>query len=198
MNKQWIAFAIAVFAVSNALAALNVGDKAPDFSATASLAGKPFDFSLKEQLRKGPVVVYFYPSAYTNGCNMQARAFADHRDKFVSAGATVVGVSLDSIARLNSFSADPEYCGGKVAVASDPDGSISRSFALSIREAEAGKKDTRGNEITHGRVERTSFVITPEGRIAATIGGIAPVENVLKALEVVQSLAEEKKRRAIR
>src|SRR6185295_7940389 len=96
-----------------AIAALKEGDKAPEFSAPASLAGKEFAFSLKDALKKGPVVVYFYPSAYTGGCNIEAHTFAVNKDKFVAAGATIIGVSHDSIARLNDFSADPEYCAGK-------------------------------------------------------------------------------------
>ncbi len=94
-------------ASSMALAALGVGGAAPDFTAKASLAGKAFDFKLKDALKKGPVVVYFYPSAYTGGCNLQAHTFAINMDKFTAAKATVVGVSLDSIDRLNKFSADP-------------------------------------------------------------------------------------------
>jgi peroxiredoxin len=170
-----------------ALAALKDGDKAPDFTAQASLAGKEFKFSLKESLKKGPVVVYFYPSAYTQGCNLQARTFSVNQEKFAAAGASVVGVSLDSIQRLNQFSADPDYCAGKFPVASDADGSIAKSYDLSVRQI-AGIKDTKGNEVDHGLAERTTFVVKPDGKIAATIGGMAPTENVMKALEAVQQL----------
>lgn len=172
-----------------AFAALKAGDVAPDFTAQASLAGKAYTFSLKDTLKKGPVVVYFYPSAYTGGCNIQAHTFAEKYDQFKAVNATVVGVSLDNIARLNDFSADPDYCAGKVSVASDVEGKISKSYELAIRDAVAGKKDTRGVEINHGYAERTTFVVTPDGKIAATIGGIKPTENVEKALEVVQKLA---------
>jgi peroxiredoxin Q/BCP len=175
-----------------AVAALKEGDAAPDFKTQASLAGKAFTFSLKETLKKGPVVVYFYPSAYTGGCNVQAHTFAINNDKFIAAGATIIGVSLDSIARLNDFSADPDYCAGKIAVASDADGKIAKSFDLTVREAAAGKKDTRGNEIDHGFAERTTFIVTPDGKIAATLGGLAPAVNVDKSLEVVQQLAAAK------
>lgn len=171
-----------------AVAALKQGDKAPDFTAQASLAGKEFKFSLKDALKKGPVVVYFYPSAYTQGCNVQARTFSVNQEKFAAAGASVVGVSLDSIQRLNQFSADPEYCAGKFPVASDADGSIAKSFDLNIRQAAGAMKDTKGNEIDHGFAERTTFVVTPDGKIAATIGGMTPTENVMKALEAVQEL----------
>ena len=172
-----------------AAAALKEGDAAPDFKAQASLAGKAFSYSLKDALRKGPVVVYFYPSAYTNGCNLQAHTFAENMGKFNAAGATVVGVSLDSIGRLNEFSADPEFCAGKLPVASDADGRIAKSFDIAVREARSGAKDTRGKDIDHGFTERTTFVIRPDGRIAATVAGLQPVANVDKALEVVQSLA---------
>jgi thioredoxin-dependent peroxiredoxin len=172
-----------------AMAALQVTQPAPDFSAQASLAGKAFTFSLKQALKKGPVVVYFYPSAYTGGCNIQAHTFAVESDKFVAAGASIIGVSLDSIARLNDFSADPDYCAGKIPVASDADGSIAKSYDLSIRDAVAGRKDSRGVEIDHGFAERTTFIVTPDGKIAATIGGLPPADNVAKALEAVQQLA---------
>src|ERR1051326_1285857 len=99
-----------------AFAALKEGDAAPQFTTQASLKGKEFTFSLKDALKKGPVVVYFYPSAYTGGCNIQAHDFAVKHDKFTAAGASIIGVSLDSISRLNEFSADPNYCAGKVAV----------------------------------------------------------------------------------
>lgn len=172
-----------------AAAALKEGDSAPDFRAQASFAGKAFSYSLKDALKKGPVVVYFYPSAYTGGCNIQAHTFAVNHDKFAAAGATIVGVSLDSIARLNDFSADPAYCAGKFPVASDADGKIARSFNLNVTEAAPGRKDTRGLDIHHGRTERTTFIVTQEGRIAATLGGLAPAENVDKALDTVQKLA---------
>ncbi|MFL9710373.1 peroxiredoxin [Methylobacillus sp. Pita1] len=173
-----------------ATAALKEGDVAPDFQAQASLNGKSFNFSLKDALKKGPVVVYFYPSAYTGGCNVQAHTFAEKHDQFAAAGATIIGVSLDSIERLNEFSVDPDYCAGKFPVASDAGGKIAKSYELNIREASPGKKDSRGKEIDHGFAERTTFVITPDGRVSETVGGIAPAQNVEKALESVQRLAE--------
>jgi len=174
----------------SAQAALQEGDAAPDFSAQASLAGKAFNYELKDALKKGPVVVYFYPSAFTGGCNAQAHAFSENSDKFYVAGASVIGVSLDNISRLNDFSADPKYCAGKVAVASDADGKIAKAYELAVREAIPGKKDTRGIEINHGFAERTTFIVSPDGKIVATLSGLAPEENVAKALEVVQKLAD--------
>ena len=175
--------------LSAAHASLAVGDTAPAFDAPASLAGRSFNFSLADALRHGPVVVYFYPSAYTGGCNLEAHTFAVQHEKFLAAGATIVGVSLDDIGRLNTFSADPEYCGGKIAVASDPDGHIARAYALAVRDAPPGRKDTRGVQIAHGFAERSTFVVTPDGRVAATFDGLSPVENVEHALAEVQRLA---------
>jgi peroxiredoxin Q/BCP len=174
-----------------AAAALKQGDSAPDFTAPASLDGKTFTFSLKQALQKGPVVVYFYPSAFTGGCNIQAHTFAVNYDKFAAAGATIIGVSLDSIARLNDFSADPQYCAGKSPVASDADGTIARSFDLTVRDAVAGKKDTRGVEIDHGFAERTTFIVTPDGKIAASLGGLAPAVNVDQSLAAVEQLKKK-------
>ena len=189
MNKVLLGLLGSTLIALPALAALDAGDTAPMFEAKASLAGKEFDFALKDALAKGPVVVYFYPSAYTQGCNIQAHEFAANMDAFTAAGASVIGVSLDSIDRLNDFSADPEYCAGKIAVASDADGSIAKAYDLMVREAPQPVKDTRGVEIDHGFAERTTFIVTSDGKIAATIGGLSPPENVAKALEAVQTLA---------
>lgn len=184
--------AIAAVIASPAFAALKEGDAAPDFKTQASQAGKEFAFSLKDQLKKGPVVVYFYPSAYTSGCNVQARSFAQNQEKFTAAGATIVGVSLDSIARLNEFSADPEFCAGKIAVASDSDGAIAKLYDLKVSNVK-GMKDSRGKEIDHGFAERTTFIVSPDGKVAATVGGpgVSPTVNVEKALEAVQKLSSK-------
>ncbi len=189
--KRFLITTIAACAMStSALAALNQGDAAPSFEADASLAGKAFHYSLADALKKGPVIVYFYPSAYTGGCNLQAHTFAVNQEKFSAAGASIIGVSLDSIARLNDFSADPDYCAGKIPVASDADGKIAKSYALNIRDAVAGRKDTRGVAIDHGFAERTTFIVTPDGKIASIIGGVTPEANVDKALQAAQELAK--------
>jgi len=184
---------LSAIGATSAFAALKEGDRAPDFNAQASLAGKEFTFSLNEALKKGPVVVYFYPSAYTGGCNIQAHTFAEDHDKFAAAGASIIGVSLDNIARLNDFSADPAYCAGKLPVASDEKGTISKSYELKVidsynGQAAATMKDSRGTEIGHSFVERTTFIITPDHKIVATVGGVSPTENVEKALEIVRQL----------
>lgn len=171
-----------------AMAALKQGDSAPQFKAQASLAGKDFTFSLEKALRKGPVVVYFYPSAYTGGCDLEAHTFAQASEKFATAGATIIGVSLDSIQRLNDFSADPNYCAGKFPTASDAGGAISKSYEIEVHQGHAGLKDVRGVEIGHGFADRTTFVIARDGKIVSVISQVSPAEHVAKALAVVQRL----------
>jgi peroxiredoxin len=190
MKKLVFTALVAGTLATSAYAALEAGTAAPDFTAPASLNGKEFTYALKDALAKGPTVVYFYPSAYTQGCNIQAHTFAISMDKFEAAGATVVGVSLDSIERLNTFSADPLYCAGELPVVSDADGAISSSYNLQIRAAREGAADMRGVAIGHDFVERTTFVVTPDGKIAGTVGGVSPEDNVEQSLEIIQGLAK--------
>ena len=171
-----------------AMAALKEGDSAPRFTAQASLAGKTFQFSLEKALKKGPVVVYFYPSAYTGGCDIEAHTFAQDSAKFATAGATIIGVSLDSIKRLNDFSADPKYCAGKFPTASDVGGAISKSYEIEVHQGPAGLKDVRGIEIGHGFADRTTFVIAKDGKIVTVISQVTPAEHVAKALAVVRQM----------
>ena len=175
-----------------AQATLAKGAAAPVFTAKASLAGSEFDFSLKKALAKGPVVVYFYPSAYTGGCDAEAHAFAELKDKFTAAGATIIGVSADDIQRLNTFSADPSYCAGKFAVASDPGGKIAATYGLGFTPGKVGIKDVRGIDLTHGFIARTTFVIGKDGKVIAVFSSdtdhISPTEHVDKALAIVKGL----------
>lgn len=169
---------------------LSKGDAAPVFTAQASLAGSQFDFSLKNALAKGSVVVYFYPSAYTGGCDAEAHAFAELKDKFTAAGATIIGVSADDIQRLNAFSSDPNYCAGKFPVASDPGGKIAATYGLGFTPPKLGIKDVRGQDLTHGFIPRTTFVIDKAGKIVAVFSSeadhISPTEHVEKALAIVK------------
>jgi peroxiredoxin len=191
MKKLLVAGLASLAVALPVAAALQKGDAVPVFTAKASLAGKEFNYSLAEALKQGTVVVYFYPSAYTQGCNIQARAFAENMEAFNAAKATVIGVSLDSIERLNDFSADPDYCAGKLAVASDADGSIAKSFDVNVREGRAGMADTRGVAIDHGFADRLTFIVTQDGKVAATIGGqgVSPDQNVEQALRTVKEIA---------
>lgn len=193
MKKMFLGLAVLALMSLSSWAALKPGDAAPDFSANASLAGKEFHFSLPDALKKGPAVVYFYPSAYTQGCDLEAHTFAQEKDKFDAAGATIIGVSADSIARLNQFSADPAYCAGKFPVASDGDRKIADSYNLSAFKLKAGMKDVRGVEIDHDLIERVTFVIGKDHKILATFSSnadkLTPDQHVQKALELVQKLA---------
>ncbi len=192
MKIKRLLLAVGIGLVSTSvLADLQPGAAAPLFTALASKNGKSFHYSLKSALRRGPVVVYFYPSAYTKGCDIEAHTFSANIAKFTAAGASVVGVSLDSISRLNDFSKDPNYCAGNFPVASDPDGHIAKSFDLKVMAGRPGAQDVRGVEIDHGFAERTTFIINPNGTIAATVGGVAPADNVDMTLAAVQSLSNK-------
>jgi thioredoxin-dependent peroxiredoxin len=168
------------------------GDVAPVFTAKASLAGNAFDFSLKKALAKGPVVVYFYPSAYTGGCDAEAHEFAEQKDKFTAAGATIIGVSGDDIQRLNKFSADPSYCAGKFAVASDGNGKIAESYGLVMSPPQLGVKDALGTDIKHGFIPRTTYVIGKDGKVIAVfssaIDHISPTDHVAISLAIVKGI----------
>lgn len=195
MKKLLLSLALSALAALPLLAALKVGDTAPDFSARASLAGKEFTFSLPDALKKGPVVVYFYPSAYTKGCDLEAHTFAEEKDKFDAAGATIIGVSADSITRLDQFSADPDYCAGKFPVASDAAGKIAGSYNLATSTPKSGMVDVRGSAIDHDFIERETFVIGKDHKIIATFSSkedsLAPNEHVAKSLAIVQQVASK-------
>jgi peroxiredoxin Q/BCP len=189
---MWFGLAISAALCIPAFAALSTGDRAPEFSAPGSLAGKEFHFSLRNALKKGPVVVYFYPSAYTGGCDLEAHTFAQDKDQFTDAGASIIGVSEDSVARLNQFSADPKYCAGRFPVASDPDGKIAASYGLTVSQGRPGMKDVRGVAIDHNFIERETFVVDKNDKIVAVFSSradhLSPDEHVKKALAVVKQL----------
>jgi thioredoxin-dependent peroxiredoxin len=195
MKKFVLGVAVCLLISLPVLAALKVGEKAPDFSARGSLGGKEFDFSLEAALKKGPVVVYFFPSAYTKGCDLEAHTFSQEKDKFDAAGASIIGVSADSIARLNRFSADPDFCAGKFPVASDTDKKIATSYNLATNPAKAGMMDVKGDAIDHDFIERVTFVIGKDHKIIAAFSskddGLSPDQHVAKSLEIVQHLGSK-------
>jgi peroxiredoxin len=152
-------------------AALAPGAAAPDFTTEATLAGKPFTFSLADALKRGPVVLYFYPAAFTPGCTVEAHEFAEATEKFKALGATVIGVSHDPIDTLNKFSVTE--CRNKFAVASDADQKITKSY-----DAVLGAKPEYAN--------RTSYVIAPTGTVIYEYTAMDPskhVENTMNAVE---------------
>ena len=190
MKTLLLGVAFAALFAAPSFAALKVGDTAPDFTATASLGGKDFTFHLNDALKKGPVVVYFYPSAYTGGCDLEAHTFADNHEKFDAAGASIIGVSADNLERLNQFAADPNFCAGKFPIASDESLKIAQSYNLQTTPGKAGAKDVRGVEIGHGFIERVTFVVGKDHKIMAVMSskddGIKPDEHVFKSLAMVE------------
>ena len=126
MRRSFAATLATLLVAIPVYAALPDGAKAPDFSTKATLAGKEFNFALADALKKGPVVLYFYPAAFTPGCTAEAHEFAEATAKFTALGATVIGVSHDPIEKLDRFSVSE--CRNKFAVASDADGGIMKAY----------------------------------------------------------------------
>ena len=166
----WVG-AIAACACSGALAALTAGAPAPDFTAPAAIGGKAFSFSLAESLKKGPVVLYFYPKAFTSGCTAEAHDFAEATPKFNALGATVVGVSNDDIATLQRFSV--EACRDKFAVAADAGGRITRQYDATMLPGLA-------------IADRISYVISPQGKVIYVYSSGNPDEHVKRTLAAVE------------
>ncbi len=191
MKKLILGLALTAFCAAPAFAALKVGDTAPDFTAKASLGGKEFTFSLADSLKKGPTVVYFYPSAYTGGCDLEAHTFAENADKFAAAGANIIGVSADNMTRLNQFAADPQFCAGKFPIASDESLTVAKSYNLSTTPPREGAKDVRGVEIGHGFIERVTYVIGKDHKIIAVMSSnadkLSPDQHVEKSLAIVSA-----------
>jgi peroxiredoxin len=157
---------------STAHAALNVGAPAPDFSADAAVGGQPFKFRLADALKKGPVVLYFYPKAFTSGCTVEAHQFAEATDKFAAVGTTVIGMSNDDIDTLKKFSV--EACRSKFAVAADAGGKVIKDYDVSLKMVPGTMAD------------RVSFLIAPNGKVAAVHASMDPdghIDAMLKAAE---------------
>ena len=154
-------------------AVLKVGDAAPAFTTQAAIAGKPFTFDIKAALAKGPVVLYFFPKAFTQGCTMEAHAFAEASPQFNAMGAQVVGMSHDDIATLQRFST--EACRDQFAVASDPKAQTIRAYDAS---AAANPQ----------RADRISYVIGQDSKIKFAHVGADPAEHVEQTKAAVQQL----------
>lgn len=172
-RRLLVVAAFAAALTAPALASLNVGATAPDFKAQASLGGKVFSFDLADALKNGPVVLYFYPAAFTKGCTIEAHTFADAMDKFKALHATVIGVSHDTIDTLNKFSVSE--CRSKFPVAADPTLTVAKQYDAVLPQA-----PTYAN--------RTSYVIAPDGKILATLTDLShPQQHVENALNVLKS-----------
>src|ERR1700733_882549 len=160
--KRFLVLLSMSLGLSSAWAMLQPGASAPDFTTQATLAGKPFQFSLAAALKKGPVVLYFYPAAFTPGCTIEAHEFAEATDKFKAMGATVIGVSHDDIDKLNKFSVSE--CRNKFAVASDGDQKITKAYdAVLVQKPEYSN--------------RTSYVIAQNGKIVYEYTAMDPTKH---------------------
>jgi peroxiredoxin len=171
--KRFLATTLLLGALATpAFAALKPGDKAPDFTAKATVGGDEFNFSLADALKKGPVVLYFFPKAFTKGCTAEAHEFAEATEQFKAAGATLIGMSADDIGTLHKFST--QECSSKFPVAADPDLKVIKSFD-SVME---------GKNIS----DRTSFVIGQDGKVAYVYSDRNPDKHVENTLTAVKAL----------
>ncbi len=172
--KRLLATLLMSLAAGSSMAALKVGDKAPDFTTQASLAGKAFTFSLADALRKGPVVLYFYPAAFTTGCTTEAHDFAEATAQFASLGATVIGVSHDDVNTLNRFSVSE--CRNKFAVASDADRHIMKAYDAVLL-------------LDPLLANRTSYVIAPDSTVLYSYTALNPDKHVENTMAAVRKWA---------
>jgi peroxiredoxin len=178
---------LAAFALAAALAAIPIaapaalreGARAPDFTATGALAGRPFSVRLSELLRHGPVVLYFYPQAFTQGCTLEAHAFSVAAADFRRAGARVIGMSADDYDALRRFSV--EECRNAFPVATASPETI-RAYDVSLREGDR-------------RTNRTSYVIAPNGRIIYAHSDLNYRDHVANTLAAVRRWQASRRRR---
>jgi thioredoxin-dependent peroxiredoxin len=175
MRPRLLAAAAALLAAAPLGAALTNGAHAPDFTAQGAQAGKVFTVHLADQLKKGPVVLYFFPAAFTGGCNAEAHAFAEAMPQFRAAGATVIGMSTDDVPTLARFSS--EKCAGKFPVASAGP-AVVKGYDVALGKQMAGR------DITN----RTSYVIARDGRITFAHSDMSPAEHITGTLAAVQRL----------
>ncbi|MDR3394249.1 MAG: peroxiredoxin [Parasulfuritortus sp.] len=173
--KQLLAVFSALFSL-NAHADLKTGETAPDFTAQATLGGKILNYALHDALKKGPVVLYFYPAAFTTGCTIEAHDFAEAIARYQSLGASVIGVSHDPIEKLQRFSVSE--CRSKFPVAADTDGAIMKAYDAVM-------------SVFSSYASRTSYVIAPDGRILYVYSSLSPDKHVENTLAAVKKWKDE-------
>ncbi len=178
MKRLLAGILLASLAATPALAVKKAGDAAPDFKTQASMGGKVFDFKMKDALKKGPVVLYFYPAAFTPGCTIEAHEFADATDDFAKLHATVIGVSRDDIEKLNKFSVSE--CRSKFAVAADGDGSITKAY--DVETLKFGDRELSN---------RTSYVVAPTGEVIYEYTSRDPSKHVSNTMDAVKGWEEK-------
>lgn len=158
-----------------AFAALKEGTQAPDFTAPAFLAGKPFTFKLADALKQGPVVVYFFPAPHTSGCNVEAHLFSQAISQFKAEHATVIGVTAGNLDQLGAFSKEADHCSGKFPVAADAGAKIAKEYDALLL-------------LRPGWSNRTSYVIAPSGKISFVYSSLSPTKHVEETLAAVKAL----------
>jgi peroxiredoxin len=156
-------------------AALKEGTKAPNFTAPAYLAGQPFTYKLADALKKGPVVVYFFPAAHPTGCNLAAHLFSEAIDQFKAQKASVIGVTAGKVDELADFSKETEHCGGKFPVAADPGAKIAKEYDAVLK-------------VKPEWSSRTSYVIAQNGEIVHVYSNLNPNDHVTETLNAVTAL----------
>jgi thioredoxin-dependent peroxiredoxin len=171
LSLRAAAITLALWAATAAQAALKTGDAAPEFSADAALSGQPFRFVLADALKKGPVVLYFYPKAFTTGCTVEAHQFAEATPKFAALGATVIGMSNDDIETLKRFSV--EACRNQFAVAADPGAKVIKQYDAQIA-------------LLPNMADRISYVISPQGKVLLAYRSMDPEGHVGAAMKAIE------------
>lgn len=182
MNRRLLLSAIAAVSVAAvglpAFAALKVGAKAPDFTLPGFQGGKPLTYSLAAARKKGPVVVYFFPAAFTGGCDLEAHLFAEAADEYAKQGATIIGVTAGKIERLQEFSADNARCSGKFPVAADQGAKVAKQW---------------DSTLPVGISNRTSYVIAPDGTVLYVHSEMNAQKHVELTLDAVKKWKASKK-----
>lgn len=180
MRQAMLGILLEWVCMTYAWAALDVGEFAPDFTANAALAGKAYSYSLKESLSKGPVVLYFFPAAFTEGCSIEAQQFAQAVPQFEALGASIIGVSGDNIETLGKFS--QQVCQGKFPVASDASKSIMKSYDATMKAMP-------------DFATRISYVIAPNGSIVYSYLSLNPNKHVENSLTAIRDWSRAKSSR---
>jgi peroxiredoxin len=178
MKKSLASILLLLPLATSSYAALDVGDAAPNFTVPAALGGKVYSFKLSDSLAKGPVVLYFFPAAFSVGCSIEAHEFAESMAKFEALGATVIGVSSDDIDTLGKFSV--QACQGRFPVASDSTQAVMKSYDAVMQ--------TRPDY-----ANRVSYVIAPNGKVVYNYQSLNPSRHVEKTLAALKDWNQSKK-----
>lgn len=171
MKRIVAAVALAGLIAGPAMAAMKAGESAPEFTANAFVGGKPFTFNLDKALKKGPVVLYFFPAAFTKGCTIEAHEFADAAEQYQKLGATLIGITAGNVDRVGEFSS--VECRSKFPVAADPGAKIAETYHSKMALLPYS--------------ERTSYVIAPDDKVILAFTDMSPDQHVAKTLDAVKA-----------